>query len=141
MKVKYNALPYRMPTRADDGACGYDLYADIKIPMTIRPDGIVKVPTGVSMAIPSGLVGLVCPRSGLAVKHGVTVVNAPGVIDQSYTGVIHAPLINLGQVAYTIEPGDRIAQLVFSVVAMPELVYGELDNTPRGCGGFGSTGR
>jgi len=101
----------------------------------------VKIPTGLSLAIPSGHEGQVRPRSGLATKHGLTVVNAPGTIDADYRGEVFVALINLGREPVTIEHGDRIAQLVIApVVRAAVLVAGELDDTGRGAGGFGSTG-
>ena len=102
---------------------------------------IVMIPTGLAMALPAGYEGQVRPRSGLAIKHGVTVPNAPGTIDADYRGELMVGLINLGSEPFVIEHGMRIAQLVIAAVAMPEVIEVEsLDETARGAGGFGSTG-
>ena len=99
------------------------------------------MPTGIAVSIPDGFAGLVVPRSGLASRHGISVVNGPGLIDSGYRGEIHAILINLGQEPFTIERGDRIAQLVVVPVAEPEYrVVDELPESKRGSDGFGSTG-
>jgi dUTP pyrophosphatase len=132
------ALP---PTRAHDGDAGFDLHAVEHA--TIEPGGRAGVGTGLAVAIPSGYAGLVVPRSGLAARHGISLVNAPGVIDAGYRGELRVLLWN-GDPAqtFTVEPGDRIAQLVLVAVEAPELEeVGELDATARGEGGFGSTGR
>ena len=101
------------------------------------------MPTGIAIGLPSPeTVGLIYARSGLAVKHGLALSNGVGVIDSDYTGEIRVGLVNLSDTAYTIEPGERIAQLVIAPVLLPEIVEtDELDQTARGAGGFGSTGR
>jgi dUTP pyrophosphatase len=100
------------------------------------------VPTGLFMEIPQDFMGMVCPRSGLAAKHGVTVLNAPGIIDADYRGEIKVILINHGPTDYSIKKGDRIAQLIFAQALQGHLsTVNELSNTARGAGGFGSTGR
>lgn len=135
----------QLPRYATDGAAGMDLQADIAAPLTLEPGQRALVPTGVAMAIPSGYEGRVCPRSGLAHKHGISIVNAPGVVDSDYRGIVHANLINLGQQAYTISPGDRIAQIVFAPVSwagtMRVASIEDLGATTRGDGGHGSTGK
>ena len=109
--------------------------------LSIRPGQIVKVPTGLALGIPSGHEGQVRPRSGLATRHGLTVVNAPGTIDSDYRGELFVALINLGAESVTIRHGERVAQLVIAPVSRAAvLVVAELDATVRGEGGFGSTG-
>jgi dUTP pyrophosphatase len=123
-------------------AAGMDLHAALDQPMQVAQGAVVAVPTGLAMAIPRGFEGQVRPRSGLARKHGITVANAPGTIDSDYSGEVMVLLINLGREPYTIEPNDRIAQLVIAPVVQAELVeVAELPKTERGAGGFGSTGR
>lgn len=131
----------RPPTRAHEGDAGYDLYAAEAA--TLEPGERVSVGTGVAVAIPPGHAGLVVPRSGLAARHGISVVNAPGLIDSGYRGEVRVLLLNTDrEAAFEVEPGDRIAQLVLVSVGSPELVESrELDQTARGAGGFGSTGR
>jgi dUTP pyrophosphatase len=132
----------RLPVRATPGAAGLDLCADLDAPLTLAPGQRVLVPTGLAIALPSGHEGQVRPRSGLAVKHGVTVINAPGTIDEDYRGEVKVALVNLGQAPFVIAPGERIAQLVLARVE--HLAVSEVDaleTTSRGAGGFGSTGR
>lgn len=109
--------------------------------LTLPPGGRASVPTGLSVAIPAGFEGQVRPRSGLAIKHGVTVVNAPGTIDSDYRGEVCVLLINLGAEPFEVQRGARVAQLVLApVVQLPVAVVDTLDETARGAGGFGSTG-
>ena len=123
-------------------AAGLDLCAAIDESMTLAPGERAAIPTGLAMAIPPGFEGQVRPRSGNAKNHGVTVVNAPGTLDSDYRGPVQVLLINLGREPFTINPSDRIAQLVIAPVVQAELVeVEELDSTERGAGGFGSTGR
>jgi dUTP pyrophosphatase len=123
-------------------AAGMDLHAALDQPMQVAPGAVVAVPTGLAMAIPRGWEGQVRPRSGLARNHAVTVANAPGTLDSDYRGPVMVLLINLGREPFTIEHGDRVAQLVIAPVAQAELVeVDELSATERGAGGFGSTGR
>jgi dUTP pyrophosphatase len=129
---------YSIPTRAHEGDAGVDLAASVAL--EIRPGSRVLVPTGISIAIPRGFAGFVLPRSGLAVRHGVTVINAPGLIDSGYRGELKVGLVNHGDAPFSVSVGDRIAQLVVMAVATPEFFeVTELDVTPRGAGGFGST--
>lgn len=131
-----------MPRYQTPDAAGMDLHAAIDQPMHVAPGAVVAVPTGLAMAIPRGFEGQVRPRSGLARKHAITVANAPGTIDSDFAGEVMVLLINLGREAYTIEPTDRIAQLVIAPVVQATLVeVDELPRTERGSGGFGSTGR
>lgn len=133
-----NALPlYQTPLSA-----GMDVRADLEQSVTLAPLGRAMIPTGLYVELPEGYEMQVRPRSGLAAKHGITVLNSPGTIDADYRGEIRIILVNLSSEAFTIEPGERIAQLV---VARHEQVewepVEELGATERGAGGFGSTGR
>jgi dUTP pyrophosphatase len=123
------------------GAAGLDLASAADGPIALAPGGRVAVPTGLAFAIPHGFEGQVRPRSGLARKFGVTVTNAPGTIDSDYRGEVQVLLVNLGAEPYTVQPGDRIAQLVIAPVSIAELEEtSSLDETVRGGGGFGHTG-
>jgi dUTP pyrophosphatase len=119
-----------------------DLHAAIADPIVLQPLGRIRVPTGLALAIPPSFEGQVRPRSGLAARSGLTVLNAPGTIDSDYRGEIHVVLVNLSDAPAAIAPLERIAQLVIAPVAHAELVItSELDSTERGPGGYGSTGR
>ena len=134
-----------LPRYATAGAAGLDLSACLDRPMRIEPGESAAVPTGLAIALPPGHEGQVRPRSGLAARHRITVLNAPGTIDEDYRGEVAVLLINLGQLAHTIQPGDRIAQLVVAPVTRVAVLTVEsadkLGSTNRGDGGFGSTGR
>ncbi|MDY7341384.1 dUTP diphosphatase [Corynebacterium amycolatum] len=134
-------LPYtgNPPTRAHKGDAGLDLTANENI--VIPSMGWRLVPTGTKTAIPEGYAGLVCPRSGLAAKHGITVLNAPGIIDAGYRGDIGVVLINHGAKPFEVQAGDRIAQLLIMPYTNLTPVGLPLDNTDRGDNGFGSTGK
>lgn len=139
MKLRASA---RLPERATPGAAGLDLHASLEAPVVLSPGQRLRVPTGLAIALPSGHEGQVRPRSGLAAKHGVTVLNAPGTIDEDYRGEVQVLLVNLGEAAITIADGERIAQLVVAPVARVSLtLVDQLDDTTRGADGFGSTGR
>lgn len=128
-----------IPERAHAGDAGFDLVSDVDI--SIRPGDHALVGTGISIALPAGTVGLVCPRSGLAARSGVTVLNAPGIIDENYRGEVKVILVNHGDSHFRVRPGDRIAQLVITPYLAPPInIVDQLDNTDRGEGGFGSTG-
>lgn len=133
-----------LPRYATDGAAGLDLSAAIDAPIELAPQERIRVPTGLAIALPAGHEGQVRPRSGLAAKLGLTVLNAPGTIDEDYRGELQVLLVNLGSTTATIEPGDRIAQLVVAPVTRVEVAVeddvGALGDTARGHGGFGSTG-
>lgn len=131
----------RPPARAHDGDAGYDLFA--AEPAVLEPGERLSVGTGIAIAVPDGCAGLVLPRSGLALRHGIALVNAPGLIDSGYRGELRVLLLNTDRSeAFRISPGDRIAQLVISRVEAPELIeVFALEETTRGDGGFGSTGR
>jgi dUTP pyrophosphatase len=132
----------RAPARAHDGDAGYDLHAAESL--TLEPGARASVGTGVAVAIPDGHAGLVLPRSGLALKHGIALVNAPGLIDSGYRGEVRVLLLNTDRAQpFEVAVGDRIAQLVIVRHAAPdELVEVDaLDDSVRGAGGFGSSGR
>ena len=130
-----------VPRYKTSGAAGMDLAACLATPLTLGPGGTARVPTGLQIAVPPGHEGQVRPRSGLAARHGVTVLNAPGTIDADYRGEIQVILMNAGTADFEIERGDRIAQLVVTPVVRPDWVEVEiLDSTDRGEGGFGHTG-
>lgn len=131
-----------LPARASGSAAGFDLRAAVEEPMTLAPGERRLVPTGISIAIPHGYEGQVRARSGLALKHGIALVNAPGTIDSDYRGEIGVILINHGEREFVIARGERIAQLVIAPVVMCELEpVDALEVTERGSGGFGSTGK
>ncbi len=138
---RVGAIEVPLPRYQTDGAAGMDLQAAIEAPITLRSLERALVPTGLAMAIPVGWEGQVRPRSGLAAKRGITVINAPGTIDADYRGELKVALVNLSGEVVTIEPLERIAQLVFARhgTATLELVT-ELNETKRGDGGYGSTG-
>ena len=130
-----------LPRYATAGAAGADVVAAVATEVVLRPGGRAAVPTGLVLAVPEGYEVQVRPRSGLALRHGVTVANAPGTVDSDYRGEVMVILVNLGEEPYTIRRGDRIAQLVLAPVVQAELVESEdLSETARGRGGFGSTG-
>lgn len=142
MKVQViNKSAYYLPEYATEKSAGMDLKANIDDPITLNPLERAMIPTGLSIALPDGTEAQIRPRSGLAAKHGISVLNAPGTIDADYRGEIKVILVNLSNEPFTINPGERIAQMV---VARYERVEWEavetLDETERGAGGFGSTG-
>ena len=133
-----------LPAYQSADAAGLDLIAALADdkPLTLAPGARGLVPTGLAMALPRGFEGQVRPRSGLAARHGVTVLNSPGTIDADYRGEVSVLLINLGQEPFTIRRGERIAQLVIAPVLQANLTVAlELSETIRGAGGYGSTGR
>jgi dUTP pyrophosphatase len=132
-----------LPSLQTPGAAGLDLIAALAEgePMLLLPGGRKLVPCGFAMALPAGYEAQIRPRSGLAFRHGVTVLNAPGTIDADYRGEVQVLLVNLGEAEFAIRRGDRIAQMVVAPVSRPFLVEAQgLDSTERGAGGFGSTG-
>ncbi len=143
MKVKIlNQSPYPCPSYATPQSAGVDLRAHLSEPVVLQPLQRTLVPTGLYIALPKGFEAQVRPRSGLALKHGITVLNTPGTIDADYRGEIRVILVNLSDAPFEIVPGERIAQMV---IARHEQVTWEqvdvLDETQRGAGGFGSTGK
>lgn len=130
-----------LPRYMTPHAAGMDICAAVQEPLLLSPGQIAIVPTGLAMALPPGFEAQIRPRSGLAIKRGVTVVNSPGTIDSDYRGEVQVGLINLGSAAYTIERGERIAQMVIQQVFQARVeVVDMLDETDRNDGGFGSTG-
>ena len=131
-----------LPAHAEPHAAGLDLRAAVpaEAPLTLAPGAFALVPSGIQIALPDGMEGQVRPRSGLAFKHGVTVLNSPGTIDSSYRGEVGVLLVNHGPGPFVVERGERIAQLVVARYERVRMVEGELDETERGAGGFGSTG-
>ena len=149
MKLKIKAvsdkigkdIPY--PFYATAGAAAMDLCACVDAPVEVAPRALVSIPTGIAIALPSAeYVALVFARSGLGIKHGVVPGNCVGVIDSDYRGEIMVGLYNSGESEYTVQPGDRIAQLMVTPVVQADVeLVDELDETERGAGGFGSTGK
>jgi dUTP pyrophosphatase len=137
-----NQGPYDLPSYATTSSAGVDLKAVIEEPITLRPLERKIIGTGLKIALPEGFEAQVRPRSGLAAKHGITVLNAPGTIDADYRGEIGVVLVNLSNDDFTIQPGERIAQLVLS--QYQQIQWDEVETLPsteRGEGGFGSTGK
>ena len=148
MELKIRALSPKigreipLPYYASEGAAAMDLMACLDAPVTLEPGGRARIPTGIAIALPSpDYVALVYARSGLGIRHGVIPGNCVGVIDSDYRGEVVVGLYNSGSEPYTVQPGDRVAQLMVTPVVRPELkLVEELDDTARGAGGFGSTG-
>lgn len=136
-----NESPFALPEYATEGAAGMDVRAHLEVPVSLRPMERVLIPTGIRLEIPSGYELQVRPRSGLAIRQGITLLNTPGTIDSDYRGELKVILVNLSGESQTIQPGDRIAQLVLSrhetISWEPS---GSLNPTQRGAGGFGHTG-
>ena len=131
-----------LPAYQTEGSAGMDLKADVDGVVVIPPMGRAMIPTGIALSMPQGVEGQVRPRSGLAIRHGVTCLNAPGTIDSDYRGEVCVILANFGEEPFPVRRGDRVAQIVFSRVLRARLeVVSELEGTPRGEGGFGHTGR
>ncbi|WP_090735472.1 dUTP diphosphatase [Paenibacillus sp. Mc5Re-14] len=131
-----------LPRKMSELASGFDLYAAVQEDLVLEPGKRCLVPTGFAIAMPAGLEAQIRPRSGLALKHGITCLNTPGTIDADYRGEIKVLLINLGEEPFTITRNERIAQMVFQVVPEVELKQVDhLSETVRGAGGFGHTGR
>jgi dUTP pyrophosphatase len=143
LQVQIQRLPhcFALPSYAHPGDAGMDLYAAVLEDQSIPPGICAKIPTGIALGLPLGYMAFVQPRSGLAAKHGITVLNTPGLIDSGYRGEIQVLLINHGQNAFTVKRGDRIAQMV--ILPVPEITLLEvpdLETTIRQAGGFGSSG-
>lgn len=143
MKVKIvNKSPFPLPAYATEQSAGMDLRASISEPLTLNPLHRELVPTGLYIELPAGFEAQIRPRSGLAIKHGISLVNTPGTVDADYRGEIKVILVNLSNEPFTLNPGERIAQMV---VARHEKVQWDevevLEESARGEGGFGSTGR
>ena len=145
MKVRIKRLPAArdlpLPTQGSPGSAGFDLRAALEGEVVLRPGERLLVPTGVVLEIPPGWEGQVRPRSGLALRHGVGILNAPGTIDSDYRGEVGVILVNLGEAPFSLRRGDRVAQLVIARVERVEWEEAEtLEDSSRGDGGFGSTG-
>ena len=145
VKLEIEILPHGrglpLPSYASEGAAGLDLRAAVDEEVVIPPGGWALIPTGMKVAIPEGFEGQVRPRSGLALRHGIALLNAPGTVDSDYRGEVKVILVNLGREPFVVRRGDRIAQLVISPVARAEVeVVERVSPTRRGEGGFGSTG-
>jgi len=141
-RVRAHSAPLPLPRYQSPGSAGLDLFADIEGEWTLAPLARRAVPTGLAVAIPEGFEGQVRPRSGMALRHGITCVNSPGTIDSDFRGELQVLLVNLSGEPYTLHRGERIAQLVVAPVS--HAVLDEVDDLPttsRGEGGFGSTGR
>ncbi|MBL6840849.1 MAG: dUTP diphosphatase [Pelagibacterales bacterium] len=133
---------FKLPNYETKGAAGMDLSADIESEVTLKPLERSLIPTGIAISLPKDLEAQIRPRSGLAIKHGITILNTPGTIDSDYRGEIKVILVNLSNDNYTIKPQDRIAQMVFSQFVTGEFdIVENLDETDRGDSGFGSTGK
>ncbi len=146
VEVEFKKLPHfqelPLPARMTGSSAGFDLAAAVDKPLTVKPGEFKLLPTGIAVAIPAGFEGQVRPRSGLALKYGLSVLNSPGTIDADYRGEIKVLLINLGTENYEIRRGDRIAQLVIGVSPKVDLrEVAVLKDTSRGVGGFGHTGK
>jgi dUTP pyrophosphatase len=147
LEVAVTRLPHGadlpMPGYQSAHAAGFDLYAAVPAlaPVEIAPGEWAAIPTGIAIALPAGYEGQVRPRSGLAARHGITILNAPGTIDADYRGEVQVLLVNHGRSSFTVERGARIAQMIVAPVMRAVLKEtSELEPTPRGAGGFGSTG-
>lgn len=143
IRLKILRLPHNktVPEYKTDGSSGMDLSAAINEPVELKPLERKLIPTGIKVEIPKGYEIQVRARSGLSLKHGITLINAIGTIDSDYRGELCVPLVNLSNENYTIQPNERIAQMVVCKVEYPEIVISEaLSDTSRGVGGFGSTG-
>ena len=141
IKRKESAKDLPLPQYITPGSSGMDLYADVDDELILNPGEIKLVSSGISLSLPEGFEGEIRPRSGLALKHGITLVNAPGTIDSDYRGPVNLIMTNLGNSPFKIRRGDRVAQLVIKEVIRAELVEAEeLDETVRASGGFGHTG-
>ena len=148
IKIDIRLLPHgeglALPAYQSAHAAGLDLFAAVPedAPVTLAPGKYALIPTGLTIALPAGYEAQIRPRSGLAAKHGVTVLNAPGTVDADYRGEISVSLINHGDMPFQIRRGERIAQMVIASVVRAELIpVAALSATERGSGGFGSTGR
>ena len=148
LTIAFHRLPHNpdlpLPGYATMGAAGLDLLAAVRAddPLILPPGERALIPTGLAMVVPPGYEAQVRPRSGLALKNGITVLNSPGTIDSDYRGEIGVILLNTGRAPFTIARGDRIAQLVITAAPQARLIeVNELPETGRGAGGFGSTGR
>ena len=141
IKQDANAKDLPLPHYATSGSSGMDIYAAVNDEVIVEPGDIKLIPAGFYLAIPEGYEAQIRPRSGLALKHGIMVVNSPGTIDSDFRGLVSVILTNIGKTPYTVKRGDRIAQMVFKESVRAEFeARGELEETERSSGGFGHTG-
>lgn len=141
IKKLESAMDLPLPRFMTYGAAGMDLYANVTEETVIDPKEIKLIPTGISIALPVGYEAQIRPRSGLAIKYGISLVNTPGTIDSDYRGEINLIMINFGENSFIIKRGDRIAQMIINKIEIPNIIeVKELNDTNRGAGGFGSTG-
>lgn len=142
LKIKRLAHNKILPEYKTEGAAGMDLSAAIEEPITLKPLERTLVPTGIKIELEHGYEAQVRPRSGLSIKHGITLINCVGTVDEDYRGELCVPVVNLSNEEYTIQPQERIAQMVIARVEQAKIeVVTELSDTERGEGGFGSTGK
>lgn len=142
LKVKKLQHNKHLPEYKTDGAAGMDLYAAISEPVTLKPLERTLIPTGIKIELEHGYEAQIRPRSGLSIKHGITLINCVGTVDEDYRGEVCVPIVNISNETYTVEPDERIAQMVISSVEKADIeVCVELSETVRGSGGFGSTGK
>ena len=142
LKIERLAHNRFIPEYKTEGAAGMDLCAAINEPVTLKPLERTLIPTGIKIELEPGYEAQVRPRSGLSIKHGITLINCVGTIDEDYRGEVCIPVVNLSNETYTIQPDERIAQMVISRVEQARIeVVSELTDTARGAGGFGSTGK
>jgi len=144
LELKIEQMPHckKLPQYQTEGAAGMDLCAATEEPITLGSLERTLVPTGLKIELPHGYEAQIRPRSGMAIKHGISMINSPGTIDEDYRGEVKIAVVNLSKDAYTIEPGERIAQMVIAKVEQPKIVpVVAVSQTARGEGGFGSTGK
>lgn len=142
LKIKRLEHNVNVPAYQTEGAAGMDLCAAISEPITLEPLERKLIPTGLKIELEHGYEAQIRPRSGLSIKHGITLINCVGTVDEDYRGEVCVPLVNLSNSSYTIEPQERIAQMVIAKVEQAKIqVVTELSDTQRGVGGFGSTGK
>lgn len=142
LKIERLAHNRFVPEYKTEGAAGMDLCAAIEKPVTLKPLERALVPTGLKIELEHGYEAQIRPRSGLSIKHGITLINCVGTIDEDYRGEVCIPVVNLSNETYTIEPNERVAQMIIARVEQAEIkVTTELSETVRGAGGFGSTGK
>jgi dUTP pyrophosphatase len=141
-RISPSSTDIPLPAYATDGSSGLDIHAAVETDVVLPPGDTILVPSGFKVAIPQGFEGQVRPRSGLAIKHGIGILNSPGTIDSDYRGEVKVILTNFGKTPFIIKRGERIAQMVISPVARAKWVeVPSIDETSRGSGGFGHTGR
>ena len=141
VKIKKLCDNARLPSYATDFAAGADLYANIENDIEILPHQRVKIPTGLAIEPPTGIVSVICARSGLSTKFGIALANGVGIVDSDYRGEIIVSLVNLSDTAYTVHPLDRVAQIIFMPYCFAQFTLSDtLSETERNTGGFGSTG-